>query len=1656
MKHCSFLVLFLAALRLSLLATHPVSNVPHPSSTHLKFIENAGQWPETVQYRADLPGGRVWLREGGFSYAFQDQAQLHAIHERYYHGDACPQTRIEDEIVNGHNLLVDFLGANPNPDLHAEGDGPGYYNFFLGQDPSKWKPGLKAHDKVVAKGIYPGIDLHAYSKGAQFKYDFVLEPGADPALVRLSYSGQDALFLDEGRLHIATTVGEVVEMAPFAYQIQDGEVREVACAYVLEGNVLSFDFPEGYDPARALVIDPTLVAATYSGSTAECYGHTATYDDAGNIYSGGICFAMGFPTNAGSFQSNFGGLIDQAINKYSPDASALIWSTYIGGSDSDFPHSLVVNDQDELIVLGTSSSSDFPISASAVQPGYQGGASDIVVTHLTANAQGLIGSTFLGGINSDGRNPFSLGPNYGDSYRGEILVDDQGDIYIGSVTESPDFPSSPNAFQTTFGGLSDGVLVKLNPDLSSILWCTFIGGPDDDNCNGIKFTSNYEVYFTGTGGTGLPATAGAFQTTPQGSTDAYIGHLDASGQSIVNFTYSGTGGDDYGYFLELDAAGDPYILGQSASYPVSPNVYSQTGGLLFVQKLDQALSTSAWSTTMGSTNSGLSPTAFLVDNCGNIYFSAFGTTTGLDVTPDAYDPLGGSEFYIAVLEPNATGLLYATNFGTNFGDHVDGGTCRFDKRGAIYESVCTSSNNWPTTPNAVFPTDPNPGYDVTCFKFEFNFTEVTAAFAPSQPANGCAPFPLSFNNTSTSNASTNYFWDFGDGNTSVSQNPSHTYLNPGNYTVTLIVSDSGACNGMDTATAQVTVGAQPPITVSLDTTTCLGAGVELETIFVPGATYDWSPGNYLSDSTTSNPIASPPGTTVYTLIVTDQFGCADTADITVNVFQIESDAGPAVSFCEGEGGAQLTAGMVSGGVAPYYYTWWCNPTTAFCGLDSTFDDDPIANPDTTTWYYVQITDGSGCIGTVDSALVEVLPKPIVDAGPDAAICQPPSPGTLLSASVLNGNEAPGPYTIAWFPAAGLSDPASFTPYARPDTSTIYTAIVASSNGCNSQATTLDTPSTITVTVHPQPVADAGPEIHLCYGDTASLEGLGYGAGPVYDFEWSPISGLSDSSVASPLAYPSLTTEYTLTVWSNGCPSFGDPVTVWVHTLPTPSAGNIQDICLGESAQLDAFADGDSSATYSYEWWPAASLDNPSLENPIASPDTTTWYYLVATSSWGCKSAPDSMQVTVIPSPIAEAGPDLQLCAGDSLQLQGGYLEGPSGPADPANVYFTWTPVLALSDPGSPQPWAWPGQSGWYHLQVSHSVCASSDSVLVTVNPAINPVVYADTNVGCAGDSIQLHASGGLGNAGFQWSPATGLSDPYAAEPWAAPNATTTYTLLAQEGGCEAIADLTIEVIPLPEVSYLTSLREGCAPFTVSFLDNSANAQHYVWDFGDGSPVQNTADPVHTYDHPGSYTVALTGINAGGCAATISPVTITVGEAVAAEFALQAVGQPQLNAAPIELFMPSSEVAFEDMSSPEPLRWTWDFGDGGASAQQDPQHRYTEEGVYMVTLTVQNELGCVSKAIHGPIVVVAPELFIPNVFSPNGDGVNDAFWVEYGGSQPFLITIYDRWGVQLYSSRNKRAPWKGLDAKGQAVPEGTYYYHLSIGDREFAGDLTLLR
>ncbi len=914
-----------------------------------------------------------------------------------------------------------------------------------------------------------------------------------------------------------------------------------------------------------------------------------------------------------------------------------------------------------------------------------------------------------------------------------------------------------------------------------------------------------------------------------------------------------------------------------------------------------------------------------------------------------------------------------------------------------------------------------------------------------------------------------YAWSFGaDAVPATSTSPTPpavNYLNPGIKTVSVVVTRNGCVS--DTAQISFEVIQDPTADFTASTTTsCISECITYTyTGLAPGpqTTYTWDFGDGAVPATSSQ--LNPPcvdytsgGTKTVSLIVNYR-GCQDVMVQTITINPGPTvNAGADVDFCDGEGGAQINA-TVTGGTGTLYYNWWCeDPTGAACGLSSSVIEDPIANPLVTPFapdsmtYYFQVTDVNGCVSNIDSVLVIVKPKPKMDAGPDVNICAE-GPGAFLTGGLAPDNQAPLPISYQWSPSVGLNDANVPNPFARPDTTTIYTLQGISVNGCSSAVTTLDTLSTVTVTVDELPIAEAGRDTAICLLDSVQLQGSASASGPNYTYTWTPaIAGtIDDPNIPSPTVKPNFTTTYYLVVSSRGCDSRADSMTVMVDNQPTLSPGIDESVCQGDSVRLDGNATGDPGGNlYSYQWSPAVGLDDPTLAKPLAAPKQTTTYTLIATSENGaCDSDPEQITVTVESTPVVFAlSPDTIICEGSEIKLSAdhGFKTPPSNP-----VSYAWTPNDASiqSSPFLPSVNVMPTSTTLYTVTASApSGCATSAEILVTVNPEVVATVSADTSRFCEGTSTQLHVSGGLGNASFQWIPALGLDDPTSTDPIASPNVSTTYQVVVSEGVCVDTASLDITINPAPVVDYFASQANGCEGLEVSFMENSTNGVNYLWDFGDGSPVNNEANPTHVYPEPGQYPVSLTVVGAGGCEATLSKTIVEVSQSGSADFS----STPDFSE---NLALPNAEVQFTDLST-NGVSWYWDFGDGTISNQQNPLHRFKGEGEYSVSLSVTDQNGCVSFIQYGPYIVISPDLMIPNLLTPNDDGVNDVFRVQYAGNASFNLEIFDRWGRSFFSSDSPQDGWEGTDPQGGNAAAGVYFYSLKLGEKVYRGDISLMR
>ena len=1057
-----------------------------------RFIENQGQWPSEVWSRVDVQGGHLYLTKSGLVINLWDKGFDHAS-----------PTAMEDAVpAKAHAVRLSFKKAT-SARAKMTGIGPysTRYSFFLGNDRSKWASDVRAYEEQMIENLFDGVDWH-FHQGEELKYDFIVKPGGDVGDLVFAYEGADSVYLDGENLWVTTSVGDIIEKKPVAFQIIEGKKVDVPARYQLDRSAdgttwISYRFPDGYDASASLVIDPELIFSTYSGSTADNWGNSATYDDQANLYSAGTVDAIGFPLSVGSYDSTFGlGDCDIGLLKFDSTGTELLAATYLGGGGSEVAHSLLVDFDGNLLILGSTSSDNFPVSTSAFDKTFAGGytavpmsgriymgGSDIFVAKLDSDLTDLLASTYLGGDGNDGLNTaedFVLNRNYGDELRGDILMDSANNVYITCVTQSDDFPTTVGAYDRSLGGNQDGVVCKLMPDLDSLIWSTYLGGSQLEAAYTLKLTPIGNIVIGGgTNSDNFPATDSTIHTGFQGgSTDGFLAVLAPDGDSLVAATYLGTSGYDQVYLIDVDFSDSTVaVFGQTlGDYLVTSGVYSNVGGKQFVHKMSLDLRSTDFSTVVGSgvgSEIDIVPTAFLVSSCSNIFLSGWGGVVNAprgfstDTLTDRSGYLGGntrsltttgsalqtssngSDFYFMVLSSDGAERLFATFMGSpsaTRGDHVDGGTSRFDKRGVIYQAVCSCSGN-----ASPFPVYPNPGAYSTLNRsdncnnlaIKYDLAILLARMVTSSTDSlvsgraGCDPYPVKFENLS--NGGQEYRWDLGDGTafTVENQNPFvHLYDTTGDFIVSMTAVDQSTCAQQITVYDTVTVY-PTGFEVSDSSVICRGDQTVVFANSEANATYRWIPAIGLEKPNQKSSVAAPDSTQNYQVIITTTDGCTDTLATQVRIVQpIEADfeVETAVS-CD----TIMAVIFTNKSVNAASYEW------DFGDGQTSTEQDPIVYYGKEGRYLITMIARDGpCFNDVSDEIFAPIDNGYLDflgqigVSDDRTICLGDT--TQIFAFGASG------YT--WMPTHSLNDHLVENPLAFPDTSTLYTVQLLYRDSCS--------------------------------------------------------------------------------------------------------------------------------------------------------------------------------------------------------------------------------------------------------------------------------------------------------------------------------------------------------------------------------------------------------------------------------------------------------------------------------------------------------------------------------------------------------------------------------------------------------------------------------
>lgn len=692
----------------------------------MNFEVNRGQADPEIKYLARGRGYRIFLTET----------------------EAVLSLQKNDSSRRSNFLRFKLQNARRDSQITATGLLPGKSNYLIGNDPAQWQTEIPNYSRVEYAEVYSGIGLAFYGTQQTLEYDFIVKPGADPGQITMSIEGAESIELNErGEIVLRVEGEKVYHRNPVVYQKLGTVKRNVTSRYILKGrNLIGFEI-ENYDSTKPLVIDPVIDYSTFFGGIGSDEGLAIAVDNSGNAYVTGTTYSNNFNTFAPLQTTNRGGKYDSYVTKINAAGSAILYSTYLGGSGEDSGRAIAVDSAGNAYIAGITNSADFNVR-NAFQPTITGFAEDAFVTKVSAAGTALLFSTYLGGSNIDQafaialdasgdayiagstvstdfktRNPLQAtnrgntdlfvtkikgdgtelrystylgGTGFDEAY--SIAVDSSGNAYVAGSTSSTDF-TLLNPLQPEYrGGGSDAFVTKINSSGSALVFSTYLGGTAVDIAYGIAVDLNSTAYVTGHTFSGNFNIVNALQTTNRGNADAFISHLAGDGAALIYSTYLGGSGGDFGRGIAVDASGNASIIGRTISFdfntrnPFQPNNRGDFDA--FVAKVDPLGSDLIFSTYLGGTLEDLGY-GIAVDPRGDIYVTGDTRSTNfLTVSPLQPSNRGGIDAFVSKIGSSGLTLAYSTYLGGS-GEDL-GLSIALDAAGNAYITGYTSSNDFIT------------------------------------------------------------------------------------------------------------------------------------------------------------------------------------------------------------------------------------------------------------------------------------------------------------------------------------------------------------------------------------------------------------------------------------------------------------------------------------------------------------------------------------------------------------------------------------------------------------------------------------------------------------------------------------------------------------------------------------------------------------------------------------------------------------------------------------------------------------------------------------------------------------------------------------------------------------------------------------------------
>ncbi len=642
------------SLGLILLAVLPAFGEGGNNALPLFFIPNHGQASPEIRYLIDTPA---------LSAGFTSQGAIFKS--------------------SGHELHLVYRDASPAT-IAGEQTLPGHANFLMGNDPENWRRDLPLYGRIRFTGLFPGVVATYGVADQRIKSEYTVSPGGDPQQIVLDYPDAASIRITpDGELLVRRDGIELQEHTPFAYQAEkDGTQTPVDCRFHLsDSHTVTFDLAP-YDRTRPLIIDPTISYSTYFGGSGATSITSIALDSATNLYMTGWTESTDFPINGALQAANRGG-VDAFVAKLSASGTALVYATYIGGRSDDRGAGIAVDSSNQVIVTGSTTSSDFPLFS---QLGAFGGKRHAFVLKLNSVGNSFIFSTYLGGSGQDQGTA--------------VTVDSSGNAYVVGDTTSTNFPVL-SAVQASLGGKTDAFLTKFTP-AGGILFSTYWGGSLDEHAGAVAINSSSIYVAGGTFSANVPV-RGAYQATSGGNQDAFVTQFALAGSPMFYSTYLGgsggiSGSPEQANALAVDSSGNMYVAGvtSSTNFPTTTGAFQTAAGGAqdgFVTKINSSGSSLGYSTYVGTYGfdwiGGLA-----LDSSGNTYLAGYTSGVTFPQVGSLQVFKGMYDAFIAKLNPSGNGLLFSTYYGGTGADQAN--AIAVDASGNMFVAGQTASFDLPT------------------------------------------------------------------------------------------------------------------------------------------------------------------------------------------------------------------------------------------------------------------------------------------------------------------------------------------------------------------------------------------------------------------------------------------------------------------------------------------------------------------------------------------------------------------------------------------------------------------------------------------------------------------------------------------------------------------------------------------------------------------------------------------------------------------------------------------------------------------------------------------------------------------------------------------------------------------------------------------------